>query len=193
MTRIIAGRAKGHRLEVPAHGTRPTADRVREAVFSSLDSWLLQEELTWADISVVDLFAGSGALGFEAWSRGAQTVTLVDSASRACATMQANKTQLGAADVVIACQPVDRWLRNATAPVDLCFLDPPYDMSAEQLELITSTLRAGIMQTAHALVVVERDVRSPEPFSAGLYEVRERTYGDTRIWYGHVVAATRES
>ena len=120
--RVVAGEAKGRRLEAPAgKATRPTSDRVREAIFSTLGSLGVVEDAT-----VVDLFAGSGALGIEALSRGAAHATFVDRDPKAIESIRSNlaATGLGSrADVVV--DDVHRWLVRAR-PVDLVLCDPPY-------------------------------------------------------------------
>lgn len=193
MTRIIAGQAKGLRLHVPTRGTRPTTDRVREAIFSSVEGWLERNQLTWPDVDVVDLFAGSGALGFEAWSRGARHVTLVDSASAACRTMEGNQKHLGADSVVIVCQSVDRWMSSGQPLGAVCFLDPPYDLANDTVQALTTRLGERMSAGEQALIVAERDARAPNPFGTTFADVRDREYGDTRIWYGHVDASSKES
>ena len=97
MTRIIAGSAGGRRLQVPPKGTRPTSDRVRESCFSSLASALLAEGRSWSELSVLDLYAGSGALGLEALSRGAPFVTLVENSREAVRILRVNVTSVGLA------------------------------------------------------------------------------------------------
>lgn len=196
MTRIIAGIHGGRRLAVPASGaTRPTTDRIREALFSRLDHL---GALEGAD--VLDLYAGSGALGLEALSRGARHAHLVDSGSAAVRTARRNVEDLGAAATVVSAD-VTRYLRRfgemtATATAggtatatesgagrwDVVFLDPPYDLEdaalAEVLDLLVPHLRPD------ALVVVERSTRSAEPgWPAGLERFATKAYGETTLWY----------
>ena len=185
MTRIIAGHAKGRRLVVPSRGTRPTSDRVREAIFSAVDAFLLREERAWADVYVADLYAGSGALGFEAWSRGAARVTLVESAKDACRILRMNQDSLQATGVTIECTDVEAWVNRTDALLDVCFLDPPYRVANDELSTVITTLGERRTLNPGALVVAERPSSSPSPFGSPFGGVRERTYGDTRIWYGH--------
>lgn len=174
MTRIIAGTHKGRRLAVPpGTGTRPTSDRAREGLFSSLQSLIDLD-----DARVLDLYAGSGALGLEAASRGAGAVTLVESDPRAAAVLRANVADLQlAAEVVEA--DVGVFLARRPEPVDVVLLDPPYDVDVDPvLELLPPWLAPD------AVVVVERRTRGPVPVvPAGLDAVRDRRYGEATLWY----------
>jgi 16S rRNA (guanine966-N2)-methyltransferase len=181
VTRIIAGAARGRRLQVPSgETTRPTSDRVREAMFSTLESML-----DLHGCAVLDLFAGSGALGLEALSRGASTATFVERDRRAIAVLRNNiaATRLGPADV----HPGDvvRVLRTRSAhPCDLVLLDPPYRAgSADVADALRAALESGWM-AAGAVVVVERSTRDEEtPWPDGLSTVSHRRYGETTLWY----------
>ena len=184
MTRIIAGRAGGTTLEVPGAGTRPTSDRVRESLFGALES---AEALRGA--RVVDLYAGSGALGLEAVSRGAASADLVERAGPAATIVQRNAarvTKSTGRDVPIRVHrvAVTAYLGRAAGPFDLAFLDPPYDLSDDDLTADLAALRP--LLTEHAVVIVERGLRSPAPawVDAGLEALRDRTYGDTTLWWG---------
>ncbi|GAA3647900.1 RsmD family RNA methyltransferase [Microbacterium marinilacus] len=185
MTRIIAGAAGGVRLDVPPTGTRPTSDRVRESLFGSLEA---------ADAidgsRVLDLYAGSGALGLEAASRGASAVDLVERARPAVRLAQRNadgvRRSIGAAapPVRVHATTVGAYLRAAAGPFDLVFLDPPYDLPDDELTHDLATLAPAL--SADALVVVERSSRSGPPAwqDAGLEPLRDRAYGDTALWWG---------
>ena len=184
MTRIIAGRAGGTSLDVPDRGTRPTSDRVRESLFAALES---ADAIIGA--RVVDLYAGSGALGLEAASRGAASVDLVERAPSAATIVQRNagrvaKSMGGAATARVHRAAVTTYLARAAGQFDLAFLDPPYDLSDADLTADLTALRP--LLSAHALVVVERGRRSPAPewTAAGLEPVRDRRYGDTTLWWG---------
>ncbi|MBX3094363.1 MAG: 16S rRNA (guanine(966)-N(2))-methyltransferase RsmD [Cryobacterium sp.] len=188
MTRIIAGFAGSLSLEVPGTGTRPTSDRVREAIFSALES---RDVLAGAHVA--DLFAGSGALGLEALSRGAASVVLVDRARAAAAVCRRNVARVTAAipkghtvpraDVVA--QGVPTFLEGSAAIWDLVFLDPPYDFAEAEL---ADVLKALVPRLApDAVVLIERDSRSPEPaWSAGLALERSKRYGDTTLWWARL-------
>ncbi|MDP9496697.1 MAG: 16S rRNA (guanine(966)-N(2))-methyltransferase RsmD [Actinomycetota bacterium] len=175
MTRIVSGTAGGRRLQVPrGHRTRPTADRTREALFSSLQSLV---ELPGA--RVLDLYAGSGALGLEALSRGAAAATLVDSDERALAALRANVRALGLPAEVVGL-PVERFLSRDPQAYDLVLLDPPY---AAEVDPVLAALVPWV--APDGVVVVERSARSPEPgWPDGLGALRSRRYGETLLWYG---------
>lgn len=179
MTRIIAGAAGGRRLQVPKGATtRPTSDRVREALFS-----LLEARGAVRGATVLDLFAGSGALGLEAASRGAADVVLVDSSRQATEAARANVAALGMPRVGVVLANVQRHLEGrAWRRVDLTFLDPPYAFGEEPLGQVLETLAAGWLAPG-ALVVVERSSRGPEPrWPAGLTRQIVRRYGETTVW-----------
>lgn len=183
MTRIIGGRAGSLRLDVPKTGTRPTSDRVREAIFSALET---RDQVEGA--RVLDLYAGSGALGLEAASRGAARVTLVDSST--AAVMRSNAARvakaMGAVDVVVAGQPVQRFLAGAAGPYDLVFLDPPYELPAAELVRELSALVP--LLAPDAVVLAERSSRDPEPaWPAGLALDRRKDYGDTALYWLPVI------
>lgn len=183
MTRIIAGFAGSLRLGVPPFGTRPTSDRVREAIFSALDA---RGILPGA--RVLDLYSGSGALGLEAASRGAASVTLVDRASAAHKVTAANAALVRRAaprgevpEIVVSSQPVQSFLGGATGEWDLVFLDPPYDLGGAEL---IHNLEALVRRLApDAVVIVERSARDPEPeWPAGLERERRKDYGETAVY-----------
>lgn len=180
MTRIIAGRAGGIALAVPGSGTRPTSDRVRESLFAALESAGAIE-----DARVLDLYAGSGALGLESLSRGAASVDLVERAGPAAAIAQRNADRVGKAapgDIRVHRSTVSAFLARAEGPHDLVFLDPPYDLSDEQLGAALAALHP--LLSADATVVVERAARSPEPpLPEGLTVERSKRYGDTTLWW----------
>ncbi|WP_166140314.1 16S rRNA (guanine(966)-N(2))-methyltransferase RsmD [Nocardioides ochotonae] len=185
MTRIIAGRAGGRRLSTPpGTATRPTSDRVREALFSAIESWCG----SLSGLRVLDLYAGSGAVGLEAWSRGAAAVTLVESDRRTAALVAANARDLGAGEAQVLTSAVATVLARPPAgePYDVVFADPPYPLSDEAVAADLRALVEHHWLAPDALVVVERSVRSPEPvWPAGLEPHRRRAYGETVLWYGH--------
>jgi 16S rRNA (guanine966-N2)-methyltransferase len=179
VTRIIAGTVGGRRLEVPKGDlTRPTSDRVREAVFSGL-----QARGALCGARVLDLFAGSGALGLEAASRGAAEVILVDSSRAATEVARRNVAMLGMrASVVLS--SVHRYLTGRTpVPQDVVFLDPPYGIGEDVVsEVLTALVDKGWLVPG-GLVVLERSSRGPEPrWPAGLVRQGVRRYGGTVIW-----------
>jgi 16S rRNA (guanine966-N2)-methyltransferase len=180
MSRVVGGVAGGRRLQVPpGRTTRPTSERAREGLFSTLES--MRGPLAGA--TVLDLYAGSGAVGLEAASRGAVTVLLVERDARTLAVLRANVTALGLPGVAVRAEPVHRFLADAPpAPYDVVFLDPPY---AEEVDADLDLLSEQEWLSADAVVVVERSVRSPAlSWPAGLVPDRSRRYGDTVLCYG---------
>ncbi|MGA1835298.1 RsmD family RNA methyltransferase [Herbiconiux sp. 11R-BC] len=198
MTRIIAGFAGSLPLSVPRSGTRPTSDRVREAIFSALEARGGLEGLR-----VLDLYAGSGALGLEAASRGAASVTLVEKNPAAARVARQNAGVVetaagkrGRADasprprIDVAVQSVSAYLRGAPvvagAGFDVVFLDPPYDLSDAELGEALAALAPLVADDG--TVMVERSSRSPEPaWPAGpgpaLVLDRSKSYGETVLWW----------
>ena len=179
MTRIVAGDAGGRRLVVPrGDTTRPTSERVREALFSALDA-----RGVVAGARVLDLYAGSGALGLEAASRGAASVVLVDSARSAVDAARRNVTELGMPRVAVVLSSVERYLQApVAAQADLVLADPPYALGERDLGEVLQLLAASWLAPG-AVVVVERSGRSLEPhWPAGLLRESRRPYGDTVLW-----------
>lgn len=182
MTRIIAGRAGSLTLDVPDAGTRPTSDRVRESLFGSLES---------ADVlggaAVLDLYAGSGALGLEAVSRGAATADLVEKSARAATVAQRNAARVAKAlgrDAAIRVHRVaaDAFLTAGATRWDLVFVDPPYDLGESELAATLARLAPRLRDAG--IVVIERASRSPEPsLPDGLALSRSKKYGDTTLWW----------
>jgi 16S rRNA (guanine966-N2)-methyltransferase len=192
MTRIISGTARGRRLAVPGSGTRPTSDRVREALFSALESEWTAEGLDWSEVAVLDLFAGTGALGLEALSRGAVRAHLVERSRPAARTLAANVAVVGCpgAEVVIRDAALLAALPAPQPGARLVFADPPYDWPAADLARLLGRLLESGWIADDAVVVVERPGRDPEsPFPVGWPEPRRRPYGDTALWYGRVASA----
>ncbi|MHC9045869.1 16S rRNA (guanine(966)-N(2))-methyltransferase RsmD [Microbacterium saperdae] len=188
MTRIIAGRAGGARLDVPSAGTRPTSDRVRESLFGSLDS---ADAIDGA--RVLDLYAGSGALGLESLSRGAQSVELVEQNRAAAAVIRRNAATVARAGDLPAARvhesAVRPYLLRATGAFDLVFTDPPYDLGDEAMNEDLKALAP--LLSAQAVVVIERAKRSaaPDLAAAGLELFREKNYGDTTLWWASPLPA----
>lgn len=182
MTRIIAGFAGSRELKVPKSGTRPTSDRVREAIFSALEARDVIE-----GARVLDLFAGSGALALEALSRGALSVSMVEKNPQAGALLRTNadlirnagKLDALATRVVIA--SVASYLGNPASELfDIVFIDPPYELSEEE---VTHALELLIPHLAEdAEVVLERSTRTGRPsLPAGLELDKSKAYGETTI------------
>ncbi len=163
--RVVAGEAKGRKLQAPANrGTRPTSDRVREAIFSSLES---MEAVRGA--SVVDLFCGSGALGIEALSRGAASATFVDDDPTAIAAVRANLASTGLAGGEVVRADAVRWLDGGAA-FDLALVDPPY--SFKDWDAVFSGLRARVV-----VAESDRELDVPSPWLI----MRHKRYGGTVV------------
>jgi len=170
--RVVAGQFKGHPLRSPRRTTRPTLDRVREAVFSMLGPL--------DGLAVLDLYAGSGALGIEALSRGASTATFVDSDAAAVATIRQNLERTGAEGGSVARADALGFLRNAARHDerwDLVFCDPPYRLAARLGEPLSRMLEPVLAPGAR--VMCESSHR--QPLELDLPLEKERRYGDTRI------------
>lgn len=179
--RVIAGAAKGHRLESPrGRDTRPTTDRVREALFSSLQGRLAQA-------AVADLYAGSGALGIEALSRGAARATFVERSRGAQNAIARNLAHTGLeAEAAIVRRDVRAALRDGLdgAPFDIVLLDPPYDVGTGELAEVLAGV--GTLLAPGGLVVLESDRRAPAPpWPLSLRAGRTRRYGDTVLHEAH--------
>jgi 16S rRNA (guanine966-N2)-methyltransferase len=178
VTRIIGGVAGGRRIAVPPRGTRPTTDRVRESLFNILTA---RRDLT--DASVLDLYAGSGALGLEALSRGAASALFVESDQRAAAVLARNIGALGLAGATLRRGPVTVVLAaGAAGPVDIVLADPPYDVDGKEIEAMLAALTAHGWAAAGTAVVVERASGSaPLTWPARWCPWQQRAYGDTRL------------
>lgn len=177
----MAGALGGRRLAVPAgQGTRPTSDRVREALFSSLDNLLDLDGARFAD-----LYAGSGAVGLEACSRGADHVLLAEADAKAARVIRANIAALGvAARVRLVTDKVERLLAGAPEErFDAVFIDPPYAVTDERVRAVLDALEARWL-APDGVVVVERSSRgAPMAWPGGLQPLAERRYGETALWY----------
>lgn len=184
MTRIVAGAAKGRRLAVPSTGTRPTSDRAREAVFSSVESQI--SGLTGC--YVVDLYAGTGALGLEALSRGAARVDLVEADRHALTALRTNIEAVGLGGAELHAKPVERWVREPQGSLpaaDLLLADPPFSVSDDALVVVLGLVAARGALAIGAAVVVERPSRGSEfPWPAGFAPLRSRRYGEATMWFG---------
>ena len=183
MPRIVAGGAKGRRIAVPAHGTRPTADRAREALFNTLAGLV---DLTGG--SVLDLYAGSGAVGLEALSRGAATAVFVESNAKAAALASRNSETLALGGAVVLRRTVEAFLDTGPgegAPFRLVFADPPYALAAGQLRRMLTALTGPGWLASDAVLVVERSARESEPPWPDVIEaIKEKRYGEAILWYG---------
>ncbi|GHJ36274.1 16S rRNA (guanine(966)-N(2))-methyltransferase RsmD [Streptomyces sp. TS71-3] len=193
MTRVIAGTAGGRRLAVPpGQGTRPTSDRAREGLFSTWES--LRGTLSGA--RVADLYAGSGAVGLEALSRGAAHALLVEPDPRAVRTLRENARTLALPGAEVRAAKAEQAVAGAPPeqPYDLVFLDPPYALPDSDLGEILVTLAARGWLAGEALVTVERSTRGGEfGWPAGFEAIRSRRYGEGTFWYGRAASTRHEA
>ena len=187
MSRIIAGTAKGARIAAPkGDATRPTSDRVKEALFSALASWFETVDEAadqhLAGVSVLDLYAGTGGVGLEAASRGASPVVAVDQHTARTITENARRTRLNVEVRAGRAQQV------AAAPdrsFDLVFVDPPYDVSPTDVDELVAQLSAAGGLAPQALVVIERSRRTEAPkWPTEFTATWERRYGETTLHFG---------
>jgi 16S rRNA (guanine966-N2)-methyltransferase len=168
--RIVAGEFRGRRLQAPrGSSTRPTADRVREALFSMLGDV--------GGLRVLDLFAGSGALGIEALSRGAASAVFVERDHAAVAAIRRNLEAVGVTETAVRRRDVLGFLGSCSGSFDLVFVDPPYDSAPRLAGPLSAALPAVLSEDA--LIVTESSKHTPLELSLPL--TRERTYVDTRI------------
>ena len=202
MARVIAGEAGGRRLAVPdGRDTRPTSDRAREGLFATIASMLGSLD----GARVLDLYAGSGAVGLEALSRGADHVLLVEQGARATRVIRENIEAIGLPGAVLAADRVERLLARGPAPAggqdspapaggqdrpeggryDVVFADPPYALADTAVSQVLSLLADQGWLAPSALVIVERATRSgPVSWPDGFVPDRTRRYGEATFWYG---------
>ena len=215
MTRVIAGEAGGRRLAVPdGRDTRPTSDRAREGLFATVASLVG----SLAGTSVLDLYAGSGAVGLEALSRGAEHVLLVEHGARAARVIRENIEAIGLPGAVLTADRVERVLARGPAPAraqdapagaqdapdeaqddteggryDVVFADPPYALADAAVSQVLSLLAGQGWLAPGALVIVERATRSgPVSWPDGFVPDKARRYGEATFWYGLASASDRE-
>jgi len=181
VTRIVAGSLGGRRISVPAGGTRPTAERVREAMFSAIGS-----RMDLAGARVLDCYAGSGALGIEALSRGAGYALFVESDRRAAAVLAGNLRALGLREAQVRTGSVQSLADGVPdEPFDLLVADPPYALPARDLRAVLAAFTGNGWLAGGALLVVERPARDGEPaWPDGVEQITTRRYGDTVVCYG---------
>jgi 16S rRNA (guanine966-N2)-methyltransferase len=186
VARVIAGEAGGRRLAVPpGRDTRPTSDRAREGLFATITS--ITGPLAGA--RVLDLYAGSGAVGLEALSRGAEHVLLVESGARAGRIIRENIEAIGLVGAEVVTDRVERVLARGPGGgrYDIVFADPPYALADREVSAMLAALRDQGWLAPGALVIVERATRSgPVSWPAGFESDRARRYGEATFWYGRV-------
>jgi 16S rRNA (guanine966-N2)-methyltransferase len=184
VARVIAGEAGGRRLAVPpGRDTRPTSDRAREGLFATIAS--MSGPLAGA--RVLDLYAGSGAVGLEALSRGAGHVLLVESGARASRVIRENVKALGLPGAEVVTDRVERVIARGPAGgrYDVAFADPPYALAGQEVSRMLACLADRDWLAPGALMIVERATRSgPLTWPDGFEADRSRRYGEATFWYG---------
>ncbi|MGW1463786.1 16S rRNA (guanine(966)-N(2))-methyltransferase RsmD [Streptomyces sp. NPDC002308] len=193
MTRVIAGSAGGRRLAVPpGNGTRPTSDRAREGLFSTWEA--LRGTLDGARIA--DLYAGSGAVGLEALSRGAVHALLVEADPKAVRTVRENVRAVGLPGAEVRTGKAEQTVAGPAPadPYDVVFLDPPYVVTDDDLREILLTLGSRGWLAEDALVTVERATRGGEfGWPEGFEPLRSRRYGEATLWYGRAASTCEDA
>lgn len=187
--RIIAGVAKGRTLDAVAHATRPTSDRAREALFSTLVS----EFLNFDGLNVLDLYAGTGAVALEALSRGAAIVHAVERDKAACEVISSNyetvKRSNPSGTFQLYSMPVSTFLSDnvTNCSYHIVYIDPPYEYSNEEIEDVLIKLAPHLDPIA--LIAVERESKTrPFTWPTGYVAAREKNYGTASIYYGGVAS-----
>lgn len=183
MTRIIAGDVGGRRIQTrPGQATRPTSERVREAFFSAVQSMLGAVD----QMRFLDLYAGSGAVGLEALSRGVQACTFVERNRSAAAVIRSNASRLGLEGVVVLDVPVERLAHRdpAGGPYDIVFCDPPYTVDSAEVAAVLRDLAVTGWLVGDATIVVERRSGGDWSWPDGYRALRSKRYGETMLWYG---------
>ena len=194
--RVISGRFKGVALTTPKSVTRPTTDRTKEAIFSRFDSWGVLD-----DARVLDLFAGTGALGVEALSRGARELVAVEANGPAATLIATTLTALKrhrawesdmGARVIRA--KAERYVDAGDArPFDVILIDPPYAFATDACDTLLAGLVAGGLAGDDTVIMLERSVRSDDPTPPAGWAISERRdYGETAVFYIERVAGNAE-
>lgn len=184
--RVISGRFKGVALATPKTGTRPTTDRTKEAIFSHLDSWGVLD-----DARVLDLFAGTGALGIEALSRGACELVAVESSrpaaaliTKTLADLKKNRSWSDNLRARVLVKKAEAVADGFGEPFDVIFIDPPYAYETEACDQLLADLAAGSATNEHTVIMLERSIRSDDPSAPEGWEITEqRNYGETAVFY----------
>lgn len=178
MTRIIAGVAGGRRIKVPKSGARPTTDRVRESLFSNLDHFLG----SWEGLRILDLFAGSGALGLEALSRGAAEAVFVDQARGAIETIKSNLATSGLGPAKVIQANLAHWPDTPQEqPFDCVFLDPPYEDAGTLLPAAITNLLDARLIADDGVVIAEHPTRTKIAWPEDPRDISVRSFGDTSV------------
>ncbi|NEG55055.1 16S rRNA (guanine(966)-N(2))-methyltransferase RsmD [Bifidobacterium platyrrhinorum] len=185
--RVISGRFKGVALATPKTGTRPTTDRTKEAIFSRLDAWGVLD-----DARVLDLFAGTGALGIEALSRGGRELVAVEASKPAAALivktiaqLKRNRSWTSELAALVVVRKAEAYASGAAAqPFDVIFIDPPYAFETEACDRLLADLAANGAAGDGTVIVLERSARSERPTAPEGWEITDdRDYGETAVYY----------
>jgi 16S rRNA (guanine966-N2)-methyltransferase len=185
VTRIVGGAARGRRLSIPPRGTRPTSERAREGLFNTLAT-----EIELSDARVLDLFAGSGAVGLEALSRGAAHAVFVESERRAAAVLASNVAVLGIGTALVHRCSVETYLAavGADEPFDVVFADPPYALDQQSVARLLTALADERWLRVGGIAVIERSWREVAPdWPNEIKAIKQRRYGEGCLWYGRRV------
>ena len=178
--RVISGRFKGVALTTPKAGTRPTTDRTKEAIFSHLDSWGVLD-----DARVLDLFAGTGALGIEALSRGARELAAALIAQTLTALKHNRSWEHGMSARVVKAR-AEKYAASASAvePFDMVFIDPPYAFETNDCNQLLADLASRELTSSNTVIMLERSTRSEAPTAPNNWEITDRRdYGETAVYY----------
>lgn len=194
--RVISGRFKGVALATPKTGTRPTTDRTKEAIFSHLDSWGVLD-----DARVLDLFAGTGALGIEALSRGARELVAVESSrpaaaliSKTLADLKRNRSWSVDLSARVLVKKAETVAGGFGEPFDVVFIDPPYAYGTDECNQLLANLATGDATNERTVIMLERSIRSDEPTAPEGWAITERrNYGETAVYYIETIAESAES
>ncbi|WP_044089201.1 16S rRNA (guanine(966)-N(2))-methyltransferase RsmD [Bifidobacterium reuteri] len=194
--RVISGRFKGVALATPKTGTRPTTDRTKEAIFSHLDSWGVLD-----DARVLDLFAGTGALGIEALSRGARELVAVESSrpaaaliTKTLADLKRNRSWNANLSARVLAKKAETVAGGFGESFDVIFIDPPYAYGTDDCNQLLADLAAGDATNERTVIMLERSIRSDDPAAPEGWAITERrNYGETAVFYIETIAESAET
>ncbi|TPF92331.1 RNA methyltransferase [Bifidobacterium sp. UTBIF-68] len=194
--RVISGRFKGVALATPKTGTRPTTDRTKEAIFSHLDSWGVLD-----DARVLDLFAGTGALGIEALSRGARELVAVESSrpaaaliSKTLADLKRNRSWSADLNARVLVKKAETVAGGFGEPFGVIFIDPPYAYGTDECNQLLADLATGDATNERTVIMLERSIRSDDPAAPEGWAITERrNYGETAVFYIEPIAESADT
>ncbi|TPF78990.1 RNA methyltransferase [Bifidobacterium sp. UTCIF-3] len=194
--RVISGRFKGVALATPKTGTRPTTDRTKEAIFSHLDSWGVLD-----GARVLDLFAGTGALGIEALSRGARELVAVESSrpaaaliSKTLADLKRNRSWSADLNARVLVKKAETVAGGFGEPFGVIFIDPPYAYGTDECNQLLADLATGDATNERTVIMLERSIRSDDPAAPEGWAITERrNYGETAVFYIEPIAESADT